>query len=113
MRGGPSRTRTDPLDAGAEGESGINMIAPEDITLKSPPLAGVVLCYGQLYGPGTVSDRPSNSAPVHVDAPVHAALLAIDQVTSVFTTSRSPTDTLRAKRHAWRWVGFPNFRLPD
>jgi nucleoside-diphosphate-sugar epimerase len=72
---------TDPLDAGAEGDSGINLqgvIALEDLTLKSPPLEGVVLRYGQLYGPGTPSDRPSNSAPVHVDAAAYAALLAID-----------------------------------
>jgi nucleoside-diphosphate-sugar epimerase len=31
---------------------------------KSPPLEGVVLRYGQLYGPGTPLDLPSNSAPI-------------------------------------------------
>lgn len=72
---------TDPLDVGAEGESGINVqgvIALESLTLRSPPLAGVVLRYGQLYGPGTVSDSPSSSAPIHVDAAAYAAMLAID-----------------------------------
>jgi hypothetical protein len=53
---------TDPLDAEAEGERGIDvqgLIALEDLTLKSPPIDGVVLRYGQLYGPGTALDRPS------------------------------------------------------
>ncbi|HMF50299.1 MAG TPA: hypothetical protein VK603_16725, partial [Candidatus Saccharimonadales bacterium] len=49
------------------------VIALEDLALKSPPLEGVVLRYGQLYGPGTASDRPSNSAPLHVDAAAYAS----------------------------------------
>ena len=79
--GAEPHAEADPLDAGAEGEDGINvqgLIALEDLALKSPPLEGVVLRYGQLYGPGTASDRPSNHAPVHVDAAAYAALLAID-----------------------------------
>jgi hypothetical protein len=79
--GAEPHTETDPLDAVAEGESGINMqgvIALEDLTLKSPPLQGVVLRYGHLYGPGTPFDQPSGSTPVHVDAAAYAALLAID-----------------------------------
>ena len=62
--GAEPHAETDPLDAAAEGDGGINVqgvIALEDLTLKSPPLEGVVLRYGQLYGPGTSSDRPSNS----------------------------------------------------
>jgi hypothetical protein len=53
-------------------------IALEDLTLKSPPLKGVALRYGQLYGLGTPSNRPSNSAPIRVDAAAYPALLAID-----------------------------------
>jgi nucleoside-diphosphate-sugar epimerase len=63
--GAEPHVETDPLDAGAEGDGGINvqgLIALEDLTLKSPPLEGVVLRYGQLYGPGTASDRPSGSS---------------------------------------------------
>jgi nucleoside-diphosphate-sugar epimerase len=72
---------SDPLDTGAQGARGITVrgvIALEDWVLKSPPLEGLVLRYGQLYGPGTHSDKPSNSAPVHVDAAAYAAVLAID-----------------------------------
>jgi nucleoside-diphosphate-sugar epimerase len=72
---------SDLLDVGAQGQRGVTVagvVALENWTLNSPPLEGIVLRYGQLYGPGTHSDTPSNSAPVHVDAAAHAALLAID-----------------------------------
>jgi nucleoside-diphosphate-sugar epimerase len=73
---------SDPLDAGAQGDRGTTVrgvIALEDCVLKSPPLEGVVLRYGQLYGPGTHADKPSNLAPVHVDAAAYAAVLAMDR----------------------------------
>lgn len=73
---------TDPLDAEAKENRGITVkgvIALEGLVTASPPLEGVVLRYGQLYGPGTHADRPSNSAPVHVDAAAYAALLAVDR----------------------------------
>lgn len=73
---------SDPLDADAQGDRGITVrgvIALEEATLKSPPLEGIILRYGQLYGPGTHSAVPSTSAPVHVDAAAYAAMLAIDR----------------------------------
>ena len=80
--GAEPHAETDPLDTGAEGDGAINvqgLIALEDLTLKSPPLEGVVLRYGQLYGPGTPFDRPSREVPLHVDAAAYAALLAVSQ----------------------------------
>lgn len=71
----------DPLESEASGDRGITVrgvIALEDWTLKSSPLEGVVLRYGQIYGPGTHSDMPSSLVPVHVDAAAFAAVLAID-----------------------------------
>ena len=50
----------------------------ERLTLDSPPLEGVVLRYGQLYGPGTWNTAQGGRVPVHVDAAARAALLAID-----------------------------------
>ena len=47
--GAEPHAETDPLDAGAEGDGRINvqgLIALEDLTLKSPPLDGLVLRYG-------------------------------------------------------------------
>jgi nucleoside-diphosphate-sugar epimerase len=112
--GAEPHAETDPLDTGAKGENGINMqgvIALEDLTLKSPPLEGVVLRYGQLYGPGTASDRPSNSAPIHVDAAAYAALLAIDHGDpGIYNIAESNIHVTTEKAHAeLGWT--PDFRL--
>jgi nucleoside-diphosphate-sugar epimerase len=72
----------DPLDAGATGARAVSVggvIALEEAVLNAAPLEGIVLRYGQLYGPGTGVDRPTGSAPLHVDAAAYAALLAIDR----------------------------------
>jgi len=78
--GGEPHGEDDPLDRGAKGPAGISVagiVALERLTLGSPLLEGVVLRYGQLYGPGTWNSAQSGSAPVHVDAAAHAALLAV------------------------------------
>ena len=41
------------------------------------PLAGIVLRYGKLYGPGTGFDSPPSGGPLHVDAAGDAARRAI------------------------------------
>jgi nucleoside-diphosphate-sugar epimerase len=69
----------DPLDAWAEGLHGVTVdgvAALERLTLRSPPLTGIVLRYGYLYGPGTGRDAPARSPGVHVDAAALAAFLA-------------------------------------
>ena len=80
-------------------QSGVMML--EELTLRSPPLEGLVLRHGQLYGPGTHTATPLGAIPVHVDAAAHAALLAIDhgkpgvynvaQPNSYATTSKAST----------------------
>lgn len=50
----------------------------EDATLKTPGIAGIVLRYGRLYGPGTWN-TPNAPAPLHVDAAAQAALLALSR----------------------------------
>ncbi len=52
--------------------------ALERFTLDSPPLEGIVLRYGYLYGPGTWFAMPTGSVAVHVDAAAKAALLAVE-----------------------------------
>jgi nucleoside-diphosphate-sugar epimerase len=73
---------TDPLDVHAEGTRAISVSAGvvplENAVLKQGAFVGIVLRYGQLYGPGTWSAEPTGSAPVHVDAAAYAAFLAID-----------------------------------
>jgi nucleoside-diphosphate-sugar epimerase len=113
--GAEPHAETDPLDARTEGESGINMqgvIALEDLTLKSPPLQGIVLRYGHLYGPGTPFDQPSSPTPVHVDAAAYAALLAIDHGDSgIYNIAQSNRRVATGKARAeLGWT--PDFRLP-
>lgn len=69
-----------PLDLGAEGARAVTVqgvATLERLVLGSPPLEGIALRYGQLYGPGTGRETPVGDAPLHVDAAAHAALLAI------------------------------------
>jgi len=74
---------TDPLDVNAQGARAISVgegVVPlESAVLDQKDFEGVVLRYGQLYGPGTWSEEPTGSAPVHVDAAAYAAFLAIDR----------------------------------
>src|SRR5215471_1649964 len=72
---------TDPLDVEAQGTTAVTVsgvMALESAVLNSPPLEGVVLRYGQFYGPGTGRETPAGTSPIHVDAAAYAALLAID-----------------------------------
>jgi nucleoside-diphosphate-sugar epimerase len=107
---------SDPLDASAPGERGITVrgvIALESLTLQSPPLEGVVLRYGQLYGPGTHAEKPSNLSPVHVDAAAFAALLAIDHgAPGAFNVAEdNPHVSTDKARRELGWSA--SFRLPD
>lgn len=75
-------SEADPLDTAATGDRAISVqgvIELEAAVLSLPTLEGIVLRYGQLYGPGTRSDHATGTAPVHVDAAARAAVLAIDQ----------------------------------
>jgi nucleoside-diphosphate-sugar epimerase len=73
-------TEESPLDVQGEATSSVvvdGIVALEHSTLGSPPLEGVVLRYGQFYGPGTINTDPAGEAPLHVDDAARAALLAI------------------------------------
>jgi nucleoside-diphosphate-sugar epimerase len=111
--GAEPHAETDPLNAGAERDINLQgVIALENLTLRSPPLEGVVLRYGQLYGLGTASELPSNSAPVHVDAAAYAALLAIDRGDpGIYNIAQSNRHIATEKARAdLGWT--PDFRLP-
>jgi len=104
----------DPLDLDPKGPAAISVagvIALERMTLDSPPLEGVVLRYGQLYGPGTWNTAQNGPAPVHVDAAAQAALLAIEAPhAGVFNIAEEKglVSCERARR-LLRWN--PGFRL--
>jgi nucleoside-diphosphate-sugar epimerase len=72
----------DALDVDAQGTRAItvNGVATlERLVLASPPIDGIVLRYGHLYGPGTGTDAPGEAPSLHVDAAAAAALLAIEK----------------------------------
>jgi nucleoside-diphosphate-sugar epimerase len=107
---------SDPLNVEADGSYNVSIagvVALETQTLQSPPLDGIVLRYGQLYGPGTGRDAPQGAAPVHVDAAAQAALLAIDRGAPGIYNIAEPND-LVATDKARRDLGFDaRFRLPN
>lgn len=106
----------DPLDQTTDGLRGVTLagvVSLETQTLRSPPLQGIVLRYGQLYGPGTGSDHAHGSAPLHVDAAAHAALLAIDRGAPGFFNIAEPNELIATDK-ARRDLGFDaGFRLPN
>ena len=77
---------TDPLDLDATGVRRISVlegVVPlESAILHQHDFDGIVLRYGQLYGPGTWTAEPDGSAPVHVEAAAYAAFLAVDHGSS-------------------------------
>jgi nucleoside-diphosphate-sugar epimerase len=106
----------DLLDIRAEGGRAISVggvVALENWTLNSPPLEGVVLRYGHLYGPGTGVDKPANSDPLHVDAAAYAALLAMDHgAPGIFNIAEPNAYVVTEKARAelgWN----ADFRLPS
>ena len=80
--GTPPYAEDHPLDRSPDSPRRVSIdgvVALETQVLHTPPLAGLVLRYGQLYGPGTGVDAPPAPGAVHVDAAAQAALLAVDR----------------------------------
>jgi len=104
----------DPLDIHAVGTRAItvNGVATlEHLTVSSPPIEGVVLRYGHLYGPGTGFDVPAEPPSVHVDAAAAAALLAIEKTRFGIYNIAEPNEYLATDK-ARRDLGFDaTFRL--
>lgn len=61
-----------------QGVSAEGVASLEQQTLNSPPLEGIVLRYGRLYGPGTGKDEPPAELPCHVDAAARATVTAVE-----------------------------------
>jgi nucleoside-diphosphate-sugar epimerase len=72
----------DPLDIHASGTRAITVAGVaelERLTLSSPPIKGIILRYGHLYGPGTGADAAGEAPSLHVAAAANAAVLAIER----------------------------------
>ena len=105
----------DPLDLAAEGPRGVSVrgvAALEHHVLNAPPIEGLVLRYGRLYGPGTGTDTPPQDVALHVDAAAQAAMLAIERGGhGIFNIAEpgGPVSTEKAQSElGWRH----DFRLP-
>ncbi|MBI3563310.1 MAG: NAD(P)-dependent oxidoreductase [Gammaproteobacteria bacterium] len=107
-------SEADPLDIQAEGVRAISVqgvATLERLTLHSPPLEGIVLRYGHLYGPGTGANMSPDSVPLHVDAAAWAALLAIEKGRAgIFNIAETnPYVATTKARHELGWEA--GFRL--
>ena len=105
---GPTPYREDaPLVAGISTEG---VRALETAVTYTDGIAGVVLRYGRLYGPGTWTPVPEGASPLHVDAAAHAALLALDRGPAGIYNIAEDDGTVSIEK-ARRVLGFdPAFR---
>src|SRR5262249_31652020 len=111
---GPEPHREDdPLDIDAVGARAISVagvVALEREVLSSPPIEGVVLRYGHLYGPDTGTDIAA-SPSIHVHAAAEACLRAIGKARPGVYNLAEPSGYLSVEK-AERELGFdPGFRL--
>ena len=104
----------DPLDVPATGTRAITVagvVTLERLSISSPPIEGIVLRYGHLYGPNTGSDIAGEAPSVHVDAAASAALLAIEKARKGIFNIAEPNAYLSIDK-ARRELGFdPSFRM--
>ncbi len=109
-------SENDPLDVEARGDRSVSVrgiVALENWTLNSPPLAGAVLRYGQIYGPGTGAAGPTGSAPLHVDAAAYAALRAVDRAVVGIFNIAEPNQYVATEKARTELAWRSDFRLLD
>jgi nucleoside-diphosphate-sugar epimerase len=97
----------DPLDINARGTRAITVAGVstlERLTTSSPPIDGVVLRYGHLYGPGTGAGAVEAPA-LHVDAAAVAAVLALEKAQRGIYNIAEPSGYLSTEK-AHRELGF-------
>jgi nucleoside-diphosphate-sugar epimerase len=84
--------------------------ALEGAVTGTPGLAGIVLRYGRLYGPGTWVTAPTGKGFLHVDAAAQAAVLAITRgAPGIYNIAEDDGEVAIGK--ARRELGFdPGFR---
>ena len=104
----------DPLDVHAHDTRSITVagvVTLEQLTLCSPPIEGVILRYGHLYGPGTGADAAAEAPALHVDAAAWAAVLAIEKPCRGVYNVAEPNGYLSTEKVS-RELGFnPGFRM--
>lgn len=113
--GDGARVEDDQLDVAAEGVRQLTVegiVALEREVLQASGIAGVVLRYGFLYGPGTWYEVAPKPPSVHVDAAAQAAQLSLSSGAGVYNIAED--DAVVSSAKAKRDLGFdPAFRLPE
>ncbi|TXH81650.1 MAG: NAD(P)-dependent oxidoreductase [Rhizobium sp.] len=86
----------------------------ETLTLATVGIAGTVLRYGLLYGPGTGADAPNGAINLHVDDAARAALLAAQtSATGVFNVVEDGGSVSNAKaKSILGWQPLEAGRIP-
>lgn len=118
-RAGTPFLESDPLNTGeVTGTASARAVAAlERAVLGSPPIEGVVLRYGALYGPGTGFEAPagaawpSGAAALHVDAAAQAALLAITRARPGIYNIAEDDGSLSLEKARRDLAWDPGFRL--
>ncbi|TCK19766.1 nucleoside-diphosphate-sugar epimerase [Ancylobacter aquaticus] len=110
----PPFVETDPLDLEATDLRAITVsgiAALESAILDQAAFEGIILRYGQLYGPGTWSVEPVGAAPLHIEAAAYAAFLAVDHGRPGAYNIAKPGGALEIEKSlnelGWR----PDFRI--
>lgn len=106
-------SESDPLDSSeAQRVTIAGVAALEDAVLNTPGIAGLVLRYGRLYGPGTWFDKPGSVGALTTDAAAQAALLAVTKgAPGLYNVAEDDGEfSIEKARTA---LGFdPKFRMP-
>ncbi len=105
-----------PLDLNAEGDRAVSVRGVESLErqiLEAPPMEGLALRYGRLYGPGSAADAPPPAPAVHVDAAAYAALLAIDHGESGIFNIADPNGEVSTEKALAELNWRADFRLKD
>ncbi len=105
----------DPLNTNAQEPLATTMrgvIVLESLVLHSQPLQGIVLRFGQLYGPGTGTNAAKGPSPVHVDAAAYASLFAVERASIGVFNVAEPNSEIRTDK-TQRELGWrADLRLP-
>ena len=113
--GSEPHSESDPLDTAARGDQAVSVggvIALETAVSGTQAFEGIILRYGQLYGPGTSYDKPTGIVPVHVDAAAYAALLALDRGKPGAFNVAEPNAYARTTKAAGELGWSADLRLP-
>jgi nucleoside-diphosphate-sugar epimerase len=102
-----------PLNLSATDRAGVSArgVASLELQVLGAPLAGIVLRYGRIYGPGTAYDTPPPGPSLHVDAAADAARRALTRgAAGIYNVAEADGTVLSRKAEAeLGWS--PDFRI--